>query len=339
MTDRPGDVAIVGESAPMRELRALIARVAPTRLPVLIEGPTGSGKELVAAQLHRASGRTGALVAFNVCAIGDTMFEDALFGHVRGAYTGAIGEAMGFLREANGGTAFFDEISGLPLPLQAKLLRAIETGVFRPIGAARDARSDFRPIAATNDDLAELVRDGRFRADLWHRLSGVVLRVPALVDRVDDIPMLARHFLGAAARVTDDATATLMTRAWPGNVRELRQVLEAARVFASGMIDAAAIDAAVANRSAAASKPNSPARSLAERSELVAALESAAWDTGRAACELGIHRATMYRRMKRHGIEGRGSPHPAPRTPPTCPACRADSSPRRGAPRTPAPLS
>ena len=312
----------------MRELRALIARVAPTRLPVLIEGPTGSGKELVAAQLHCASGRTGSLVAFNVCAIGETMFEDALFGHVRGAYTGAIGESMGFLREANGGTAFFDEISGLPLPLQAKLLRAIETGVFRPIGAARDARSDFRPIAATNDDLSELVREGRFRADLWHRMSGVVLRVPALVDRIDDVPVLARHFLGGGASVTDDAMAALMTRAWPGNVRELRQVLEAASVFGNGVIDATAIDAAVANRGARTPK-NSPARSLAERSELVAVLESAAWDTSRAASELGIHRATMYRRMKRHGIE----------IPTTCLACRAGSSPRRGARRTPAPPS
>jgi DNA-binding NtrC family response regulator len=310
----------------MRQLRALIARVAPTRLPVLIEGPTGSGKELVAAQLHYASGRTGSLVAFNVCAIGETMFEDALFGHVRGAYTGAIGESMGFLREANGGTAFFDEISGLPLPLQAKLLRAIETGVFRPIGAARDARSDFRPIAATNDDLTELVRHGRFRADLWHRMSGVVLRVPALVDRIDDVPLLARHFLGAAARVTDDAMAALMSRAWPGNVRELRQVLEAASVFANGAIDAVAIAAAVANRGTSAPNANSPARSLAERSELVAVLESAAWDTGRAASELGIHRATMYRRMKRHGIE----------IPATCLACRADSLPHRGARRTPA---
>jgi len=325
---RAGDNTIVGESAPMRELRALIARVAPTRLPVLIEGPTGSGKELVAAQLHCASGRTGSLVAFNVCAIGETMFEDALFGHVRGAYTGAIGESMGFLREANGGTAFFDEISGLPLPLQAKLLRAIETGVFRPIGAARDARSDFRPIAATNDDLSELVREGRFRADLWHRMSGVVLRVPALVDRIDDVPLLAHHFLGAAARVTDDAMAALMSRAWPGNVRELRQVLEAASVFGNGVIDATAIDAAVANRGARTPK-NSPARSLAERSELVAVLESAAWDTSRAASELGIHRATMYRRMKRHGIE----------IPTTCLACRAGSSPRRGARRTLAPPS
>ena len=332
MSEHASDVALVGESAPMRELRALVARVAPTKLPVLIEGPTGSGKELVAAQLHRASGRTGALVAFNVCAIGESMFEDALFGHVRGAYTGAIGESMGFLREANGGTAFFDEISGLPLPLQAKLLRAIETGVFRPIGAARDARSDFRPIAATNDDLSELVREGRFRADLWHRLSGVVLRVAALVDRIDDIPLLARHFLGAAPRVTDDAMASLTSRAWPGNVRELRQVLEAARVFSHGSIDSAAIEAAIANRGTSASNANSPARSLAERSELVAVLESAAWDTSRAASELGIHRATMYRRMKRHGIE-------VPALGATSPVCPGDSSRRRDGRRMPAPPS
>ncbi len=325
MIERSTEASLIGESAPMRELRALVARVAPTRLPVLIEGPTGSGKELVAAQLHRASGRTGALVAFNVCAIGESMFEDALFGHVRGAYTGAIGESMGFLREANGGTAFFDEISGLPMPLQAKLLRAIETGVFRPIGAARDARSDFRPIAATNDDLSELVRDGRFRADLWHRLSGVVLRVPPLVDRIDDVPALARHFLGtSAARLTDDAIASLTARAWPGNVRELRQVLDAASVFANGRIDAEAIDAALSNRGPDA---RSPARSLTERSELVAVLQRAAWDTDRAASELGIHRATMYRRMKRHGIE-------IPSV--TSPACRAGSSPRHDGRRMPA---
>ena len=300
MTQR-AEPELIGESAPMRELRALVARVGPTRLPVLIEGPTGSGKELVAAQLHRASGRSGALVAFNVCAIGESMFEDALFGHVRGAYTGAIGEAPGFLREANGGTAFFDEVSGLPLPLQAKLLRAIETGVFRPIGASRDARSDFRPIAATNDVLSALVRDGRFRADLWHRLSGVVLRVPPLVERVDDIPLLARHFATRAGRaISGDALAVLATYGWPGNVRELRQVIDAAGVFADGAIDAAAIDAAISNRG---SSGTGPARSLAERSELVAVLESAAWDTVRAASELGIHRATMYRRMKRHGIE------------------------------------
>src|SRR5579885_564510 len=137
---------LIGESPAIVQLRRLIETVAPTRLSVLIEGATGTGKELVAAQLHHASARSGSFVAFNVCALGDSMFEDALFGHVRGAYTGAVGESLGFLREANGGTVFLDEISGLALAQQAKLLRAVETGVFRPIGSARDARSDFRMI-------------------------------------------------------------------------------------------------------------------------------------------------------------------------------------------------
>src|SRR6478609_4493907 len=135
---------LVGQSMPMRRLRDLISTIAPTRLPVLIEGETGTGKELVAALVHHRSRRRGRLVAFNVCAIGESVFEDALFGHVRGAYTGAIADTPGLLREADEGTAFLDEISGLPLGLQAKLLRAIETGEFRPIGARSDVHSDFR---------------------------------------------------------------------------------------------------------------------------------------------------------------------------------------------------
>src|SRR3954470_19051267 len=186
--------AIVGDSSAIQQLRALIATVAPTRLPVLVEGPTGSGKELVAAALHQASGRRGRLVAFNVCAIGDALFEDALFGHVRGAFTGAANDSAGFLREADAGTVFLDEISGLPWALQAKLLRAVETGEFRPVGAARDARSDFRVVAATNEHLDDLVECGRFRADLKHRIGGVVISVPTLAERVDDIPDLTRYF-------------------------------------------------------------------------------------------------------------------------------------------------
>lgn len=294
----------------MRRLRALIATVAPTRLPVLIEGATGSGKELVAALLHRQSGRSGALVAFNVCALGESMFEDALFGHVKGAYTGALNESLGFLREANGGTAFFDEISGLPLPLQAKLLRAIETGVFRPIGAARDARSDFRPVAATNEGLRDLVDRGRFRADLRHRLSGVVLAVPSLSERVDDVPDLVRHFLRCAGRpeldVTPEAMARLQDSTWPGNVRELKQVVDVASAFARHAVDEGALDLAFANRHSS-SPEQSGAEDLVERRALVDVLETADWDTGRAASILGIHRATIYRRMKRHGIESRAN--------------------------------
>lgn len=311
------DVALIGDSQPMRELRALIARVAPLRMPVLIEGATGTGKELAAVLLHRDSARSGSLVAFNVCALGDSMFEDALFGHVKGAYTGAVGESLGFLREANGGTVFFDEISGLPLPLQAKLLRAIETGVFRPIGAARDAMSDFRTVAATNEPLRDAVDAGRFREDLMHRLSGITLRMPTLAERVDDIPELVRHFVRRASdretSVAPDALVLLQETPWPGNVRELRQVVEASLAFAHGELDTRAVYAALAHRSAAGGLVRAAA-GLAERRELVTILERASGDTECAAQMLGIHRATVYRRMKRHGIDVPRLPH---RRPPT----------------------
>ena len=298
--------SLIGNSAPMRRLRALIAKVAPTRLPVLIEGATGTGKELIAALLHHESARTGSFVAFNVCSIGDSMFEDALFGHARGAYTGAIHESLGFLREANGGTAFFDEISGLSLPLQAKLLRAVETGVFRPIGAGRDVHSDFRVIAATNERLSDLTDCGRFRADLRHRLSAVVITVPTLAERVDDIPDLARHFVRLAAGndlpIEPSALELLMDTSWAGNVRELKHVIDVATAFARGVLDTRALDAALAQRTTGI-RHIGVIHDPGERRELVAALQGAAWDVDRAAVDLGIHRATMYRRMKRHGVE------------------------------------
>jgi DNA-binding NtrC family response regulator len=291
---------------PMRRVRELVSTIAPTRLPVLIEGPTGSGKELVAGLVHRESGRKGNLVAFNVCAIGESMFEDSLFGHVRGAYTGAIDESIGFLREADGGTAFFDEISGLPMPLQAKLLRAVETGVFRPIGARRDVTSDFRMVAATNERLSELVEAGRFRADLKHRISGVVVVVPPLGERLDDIPALAHYFAARAAgrsiEVESSAIDLLMDTAWPGNVRELKQVLDVAVAFARQSVDTQAIHTALAHR-CSPSTGAADVQDRVERRELMATLRNAAWNVDRAAADLGIHRATIYRRMKRHGIE------------------------------------
>lgn len=144
---------LIGESPSMRHLCQVIRKVASSRLPVLIMGPTGSGKELVASALHMASGRAGAFVAFNVCAVADTMFEDALFGHARGAFTGAVAESAGYLAEADKGGIFLDEISGLPLPSQAKLHRAIETQTFRALGAKRDRRSEFRVLSASNEEL------------------------------------------------------------------------------------------------------------------------------------------------------------------------------------------
>jgi len=306
---------MLGDSRAMQRLRALIATVAPTRIPVLIEGATGTGKELVARTLHAESRRSGALVALNVCAVGETMFEDALFGHARGAYTGAIAESAGFLREANGGTMFLDEITGLPLPLQAKLLRAIETGVFRPIGASRDVRSDFRTVVATNESVEDLVARGRFRADLAHRLSGVVLAIPPLHERSEDIPLLVRHFASCTAddrqvSVSDAAIEMLMVRDWPGNVRELRQVVETAVVFAGSVLDETAIAAALGHRSRTETRAaRLPMRNhdslLMARRQLLEALERASWATDAVAATLGVHRATVYRRMKRLGIEAR----------------------------------
>ena len=227
---------LVGDSEVMIELRRLILQFAPTRIPMLLVGPTGAGKELVASALHLASGRRGAFVAFNVCALPDSMFEDALFGHVRGAFTGASNDSPGYLREADRGTVLLDEIGGLAVSAQMKLLRAIETGVFRPVGAARDQRSDFRLISATNEDLSERSSAGGFRMDLLHRLGGFVLRVPPLSTRPSDIPLLMRHFArsnrGGPLEFHTDAMDSLKAYWWPGNVRELKRAAERLAVLA-----------------------------------------------------------------------------------------------------------
>lgn len=309
---------IVGESPAIRRLRALIARLGPTTLPVLVQGPTGAGKELVARALHVASRRTGRLVAFNVCAVADTMFEDALFGHVKGAFTGAAGDSPGFLAEANGGTMFLDEIGELPLGPQAKLLRVLETHEFRPVGARYDRRSDFRVVAATNRQLPELSGSGRFRLDLLHRLSGFVLSLPPLVDRTEDIPLLVRRVLaemtgGAGGEMSPSALALLQRQPWPGNVRELRHVVERAAILAGSRIvgrdaiqealDVARMRSDDVVREPEVRSPHSGSRVGFARRRLLDLLERCDWDTARAAAELGVHRATIYRRMKRLSIE------------------------------------
>src|SRR5688572_4167741 len=232
---------LLGDSRAIQRLRSLIARLATSNAPVLIQGPTGSGKELVAEALHLCSGRPGPFVPFNVCAISDGTFESQLFGHVRGAFTGAVQDTRGYLAEADRGTVFFDEICSLTLNAQAKLLRAIETRSFRPVGGRHDRTSDFRLVAGSNEDLAALVGEGRFRLDLYHRLRALLVRVPPLVDHLEDVPLLARHFARCAAdggttQLTDAAIACLMEHRWPGNVRELRNVVEFAIALADGPI-------------------------------------------------------------------------------------------------------
>lgn len=302
MTSLSNSAVLIGDSLPMQRLRDLVAVVAPTKLPVLIQGPTGSGKELVAALLHQLSGRSGVFVPFNVCAVGETMFEDALFGHAKGAYTGAVRESLGYLREANGGTVFLDEVSGLALTLQAKLLRAIETGTFRPIGAARDFVSDFRIIAATNEDIAMLADRGQFRADLHHRLSGLVISVPSLEERLEDVPELAdsfaRRFRPNHPGFSAQAIELLQHTKWPGNVRELKHVVEVACAFSEYKVEATTVRSVLQGRGARQALPVL-AIDQGERRELLDLLQRVGWDLAVAAELMGVHRATLYRRMKR----------------------------------------
>ncbi|MEP6733822.1 MAG: sigma 54-interacting transcriptional regulator [bacterium] len=297
---------IIGNSRAVQGLRALIEVAAPSHLPVLIQGPTGAGKELVAAALHSASGRAGRFVAFNVCAIGDSMFEDALFGHVRGAFTGALSDSPGLLREADRGTVFFDEISGLHAPLQAKLLRAIELQEFRPVGANRDVRSAFRFIAATNEPIDRLVDAGRFRSDLAHRIGAVVIHVPPLVHRREDIRELALHFLSrdntVGASIDDDAVRVLQHHTWPGNIRELKQVVEWACVLGGGRVSARVVELALSQRVVTERAVERVSDDAREYVELRALLDAHRWDTESAARALGVHRATLYRRMKRNQL-------------------------------------
>jgi DNA-binding NtrC family response regulator len=312
-----GREALLGESEAIRDLRSLIERVARTSLSVLISGKTGSGKELVAQALHRGSRRDGALVAINVCAVTDSMFEAALFGHVRGAFTGAVGNSPGFLAEANGGTLFLDEISGLPAPAQAKLLRAVETKEFRPVGARMDRRSDFRVVAATNEELRGLAAAGRFRADLLQRLSAVTIRVPALRARADDIPQLVTHFAAGCSAGATPATFSrtaierLQAHHWPGNVRELRHIVECAIALAeSSSIGVREVESLLGG---GAGESMLARRDDHLRDELMCALEAAEWDVDAVARQLGVHRATIYRRLKRVSPDMRSAS--APRLP------------------------
>ena len=293
---------LVGQSPQIAHVRALIERAAPTKLSVLIQGPTGAGKEVVASALHAASARRGGFVAFNVCALGDSMFEDALFGHVRGAFTGAASDVPGLLREADGGTLFLDEIGALPLAMQVKLLRAIETRRFRPVGARMDVVSDFRVVSATNDDLSTRVERREFRGDLAQRLGAIVIHIPALAERREDIAPLAYHFLRQAQQrhtIADDAIAMLEDYSWPGNARELKQVMEWAAMWSASSITREAIASALATRFGAPLTPNNSSR---ERQLLLETLDAHSWEMDAVAGALKVHRATVYRLMRRFDL-------------------------------------
>lgn len=306
MTEQDIAKLILGESECIRHLRAQILALGRSGLPILIQGPTGAGKELVAQALHLASGRPGHLVPVNSAAIQDTMGEAEMFGYVRGAFSGAVSDHAGYLVEADRGTLFLDEIASMSPTLQAKLLRALDTKEFRPVGARTNRRSDFRVIAAANEDLERSVEQHRFRADLLERLRGAVIAVPGLDRRRDDIPLLVWHFASAEEnamrKVTEfsgGAMRVLQTRAWPGHVRELRLAVE--HLLARGYgtrITANSVRAILRQRDMTLL----PSITDLKREALIRALQKARNDTGRAARLLGVNRSTVYRRIKRFDV-------------------------------------
>jgi two-component system response regulator AtoC len=304
---------LVGASSAMRALSRTLASLRHNESTVLITGESGTGKELVAAALHAGSPRrAGPFVPVDCGALPESIIESELFGHEKGAFTGAVG-APGLFRLANGGTLFLDEIGEIPLAVQAKLLRALQTRVVRPLGGTTALPVDLRVIGATNRDLGEMVAAGRFRRDLYYRLAVVRLELPPLRERAPDIALLAQHFLEKhrrpEAEVTGfepEALAVLAERDWPGNVRELENAIESALAFARGPRLGAADFAlpSAPRRETAPGKESALPLSLGayERAALERALTESAGDATRAARRLGIGRSTFYRKAAQHGI-------------------------------------
>jgi two-component system, NtrC family, response regulator PilR len=325
----PAGATLVGDSARMAELRAMIARVARTQAPVLVQGESGTGKEVVARLLHAQGPRAaGPFVAVNCGAIPEPLLESELFGHRRGAFTGATADRAGLFQAAAGGTLFLDEIAELPLSMQVRLLRALQERAVRPVGAEREVPVDVRVISATHQDLAVRVRDGRFREDLYYRINVIALRVPALRERREDLPALAAHLLGriapgAGVTLEAEALAALGRYDFPGNVRELENILERAAALCEGgrivahdivLPDAMApAHASVPAKAAVADQPASgsgdsldSALESVERERILAALQGTRWNRTAAAARLGVTLRALRYRMHKLGLDRAG---------------------------------
>jgi two-component system response regulator HydG len=325
---------MLGRSAVMQEVFSLIQRLAPHAKVVLVSGETGTGKELAARAFHHVGTRRARpFVTINCSAVVDTLFESELFGHVRGAFTGAIEAKVGVFEAAHGGTLFLDEVGELPLSVQAKLLRALEHGEVQRVGSLQQKHVDVTVVAATNRDLRGEVAAGRFRGDLFYRLNVVEVILPPLRDRREDIPYLTAVFMrDCAARMhktihgfTPAAERLLFSARWEGNVRELKNVVERACMLTDGslvsereLVGAFGPDApAVPSRPRAADLPQRSAEATApldeiERAHILEVLRQVNGNRMAAAKVLGISRRALYRRLERHQLSDE-APRPAPR--------------------------
>jgi DNA-binding NtrC family response regulator len=289
---------IVFASDAMERVVELACRVARADVRVLITGPNGAGKERIAQIVHANSSiRTGPFVAVNCGAIPSELIEAELFGAEAGAYTGASRARTGRFEAANGGTLFLDEIGDLPLAGQVKLLRVLETGQFEMLGSSKTRTAHVRILSATNADLPALIREGRFREDLYYRLNVIDIAVPPLADRPADILPLARHFLGEGLQLNEDAAAALLAHDWPGNVRELRNSIERAKLLARDSILVAADLNLPSVARAAARETEHFSKEVLE-----ASLREAGGNISRAAQSLGLSRQALYRRLERFNL-------------------------------------
>src|SRR5438128_95975 len=313
--------AIVGDSAPMRRLLDAVARVGPKDITVLVRGDTGTGKELIASLIHAESRRAaGPLVRFNCAAIPGDLAEAELFGHARGAFTGATQARRGFFAEADGGTLVLDEVGELPLPVQAKLLRALQEGEIQPVGAGRVERVDVRVVACTNRDLAAEARARRFREDLYYRLAVVELLVPPLHEHREDIPALAGQFVRRYAerfgmdrvRLAPELVDALQRADWPGNVRQLENAVARMVALGSGGEIPLEAFARASSRVAESDAETLPDGTLSlreqidalERSVIARTLAAVSGNQSEAARRLGLSRGSLIDRLKKYGFAG-----------------------------------
>jgi two-component system, NtrC family, nitrogen regulation response regulator NtrX len=311
-------LTMIGESYVMTQLREQVAIAAPTNGRVLIYGENGTGKELVARSIHELSRRrAGAFVEVNCAAIPEELIESELFGHLKGAFTGAMADRRGKFELADGGTLFLDEIADMSLKTQAKVLRALQEQVVEPVGGASSVHVDVRVLAATNKDLTAEIRAARFREDLYFRLNVIPIFVPPLRDRPEDIPLLAEHFMATLAReygrrpkkLDAGAASGLQRYRWPGNVRELRNVIERLIIMVPGdTITAADLTFLDRSGSVATTELEDPAlplheaRDRFERDYILRALSAQQGNISRTAEALGVERSNLYRKMRAFGI-------------------------------------